>query len=82
MSAQWNHDGSIFVVAGLMVGAADSKTNLVQFYNTFGEVCFVLSLRIVSYVMWYCMKSKIRLSFSSLLDLINLNNKMIITFLF
>ena len=39
VGAEWNHDGSILAVAGQMFvpGAVEKDSNVVQFYNSFGE---------------------------------------------
>lgn len=35
--AQWNHDGTILAIGGVQV-VDDKETNIIQFYNSSGEV--------------------------------------------
>lgn len=39
VGCQWNHDGSVLAIAGLMSvsGGLDKDSNVVQFYSPFGE---------------------------------------------
>ena len=39
VGCQWNHDGTILAIAGTMsvTGGVDKDSNVVQFYNPFGE---------------------------------------------
>ena len=35
--AQWNHDGSVLAIGGIYL-SNDKETNIVQFYNPWGQV--------------------------------------------
>ena len=51
VGCQWNHDGSILAVAGQMFvpGAGEKDSNVVQFYNSYGE--HLRTLKVPKYFM-------------------------------
>jgi len=39
LCAQWNHDGSVLAIGGVIVNE-DKETNIIQFYNPWGLVSY------------------------------------------